>query len=113
MSDDAIERRMQELRDTAARYAKANAVREYLDEFKKSKLAILMRKYEGQGFTTAAAQEREARADTEYRDLLINLQSATEEAEKLRWELRIAEAGIAVWQTRSANLRAERKGYGA
>ncbi len=56
MSDDAIERRMAELRDLAGRFAKAYATREHLDEFKKSKLAILMKQAEREGMTTSAAQ---------------------------------------------------------
>ena len=113
MSDEAIERRMQELRQTAIRWAKANAQREYLDEFKKSKLAILMKQAEVGGFSTAAAQEREARAHPDYLGLLEGLRDACEAAESLRWELRLAEAAIEIWRTKQANNRAERKGYGA
>lgn len=113
MADNAIERRMQELRDTAKKYATAHAQREYLDEFKKSKLAMLMKKYEREGFTTAAAQEREARADQAYLELLDGLRAATESAEALRWELKIAEIGAEVWRTKESSRRAERRGYGA
>lgn len=113
MSDDAIERRMQELRETAAKFAKAYAQREYLDEFKRSKLAILMQKAERDGFTTAAAQEREARASKDYRELLEGLRDAVETSEALRWELKIAEIGAEVWRSKEATRRAERKGYGA
>lgn len=113
MSDDIIERRMAELRETAKKYAKAFAQREYLDEFKKSKLAMLMKKYERDGFNTAAAQEREARADSAYIELLDGLKTATETAEALKWELKIAEIGAEVWRTKEASKRAERKGYGA
>lgn len=113
MSDEVIERRMAELRETAKKFAKAIAQREYLDEFKKSKLAILMKKYEREGFTSAAAQEREARADVLYIELLDGLRDAVEQSEALRWELKIAEIGAEVWRTQQASRRAERKGYGA
>jgi DNA repair ATPase RecN len=113
MSDEAIERRLQELRETAKKYAAAYANMEYLEEFKKSKLAILMKKYEREGFTTAAAQDREARADKDYQELLAGLQAARELSESLRWELKIAEIGAEVWRTKEASKRAERKGYGA
>jgi len=112
MSSDAIERRLSELRQTASEYATAYAHREYLDEFKKSKLAILMKQAEAEGFTTAAAQEREARAHPEYIGLLEGLRVATEQSEKLRWQLRIAEIGASLYQTAQANMRAERRGYG-
>lgn len=113
MSDEVIERRLHELRETSKRYASALATREHLDEFKKSKLAILMKKYELQGHKTTSAQEREARADDQYIELLEGLKTATEQAESLRWELRLAEAGIDIWRTRESSRRAERKGYGA
>ena len=113
MNDDAIERRMIELRETAAKFAKAYAQREYLDEFKKSKLAILMKKYEREGHKTSAAQEREARADGQYIELLDGLKTAAEQSEALRWELKIAEIAVEVWRTRESSKRAERKGYGA
>ena len=113
MSDDAIERRLQELRDTAKKYAVAFAQREYLDEFKKSKLAMLMKSAERDGFTTAAAQEREARAHVDYLGLLDGLKAATEAAESLRWELKIAEIGAEIWRTKQATARAERRAYGA
>lgn len=113
MSDEAIERRLHELRETAGKYSKAIAQCDYLDEFKKSKLAILMRSAERDGFSTIAAQEREARAHPQYLELLDGLKDAREAAESLRWELKIAEIGAEVWRTKQANLRAERKGYGA
>lgn len=112
-SDEAIERRLNELRDTAKEYSIAYAQKEYLEEFKKSKLAILMKQAERDGFATSAAQEREARASKDYQDLLTGLQAATEKSESLRWELKIAEIGAEVWRTKEANKRAERKGYGA
>lgn len=113
MSDDAIERRLQELRETAKKHAAAYSQMEYLEEFKKSKLAMLMKKYEREGFTTSAAQEREARADPDYIELLKGLEAARELSEGLRWELKIAEIGAEVWRTKEASKRAERKGYGA
>lgn len=112
MSDMTIERRMHELRETAKKYSVAKAQEAYLDEYKKSKLAILMKQAETQGVTSCAAQEREARAHADYQLLLLDLKSATEESERLFWELQIARMGAGLWQTQQANMRAERKGYG-
>lgn len=109
---DAIERKTNELRQLAAKYAKAEAQRTYLEEFKKSKLSILMKAFEVEGYASAAAQEREARAHRDYIDLLDGLKSATEDAEKARWELKIAELGAELWRTREASNRAERRAYG-
>ena len=113
LSDEAIETRLNELREKAAEYATAYAEKEYLEEFKKTKLALLMKDAEKSGCTSAAAQEREARASKEYSDFLDGLKAATEKAERLRWQLRIAEIGADVWRSQEATKRAERKGYGA
>lgn len=113
MSDERAEKRLAELRTMAADYAAAYAERNYLEEFKKSKLAMLMKQAEVDGHKTAAAQEREARSDPEYIKLLENLRTATETSEQTRWHLEIAKLGVAVWQTQNANERAERRAYGA
>lgn len=107
MSDEIIERRLQELRETANKYAEAAAQRDYLDEFKKSKLAMLMKSAEVSGFATSASQEREARAHPDYLQLLEGLRVANEKAEALRWKLKIAEIGADVWRTQQSNRRAE------
>lgn len=112
-SDEAIERRLEELRQTAKQYSVAYSTKEHLEEFKKSKLAMLMKQAERDGFATAAAQEREARANDDYLTLLDGLRAATEQSMYLLWELKIAEIGAEVWRTKEANKRAERKGYGA
>lgn len=88
------------------RYAKAKAERIYLDEYRKSLKAILMkRSYE----QTVNAQEREAYSDQEYIDLLKGLKEAVEREEEIRWGLVAAQARIEVWRTQSANDRAEGK----
>lgn len=110
-SDESIERRIQELRETSKKYAAAYALMNHLDEFKKSKLAILMKDAEKQGFQTAAAQEREARAHPDYLALLDSLKTATENAEALRWELKLAELGAEIWRTKESTRRAEMQGY--
>ena len=112
MSERA-EARLAELRQMSEEFATAYAERTYIEEFKKSKLAILMKKAEAAGFSTVAAQDREARADKEYLDLLNALKIAVEKSERLRWHLEVAKLGVAVWQTENANQRAERRAYGA
>jgi hypothetical protein len=112
-SDEKIEARMQELRELSKEYAKAKAQQVYLEEFKKSKLAILMKAAEVAGHKSATTQEREARASDSYIEFLDGLKDAVERAESLRWQLQIAEIGSEVWRTQQANQRAERRGYGA
>ena len=112
LSDEQIERRMYELRGTAKAYAKAKAEYEYLEDFKKSKLAMLMKDAEVAGFATAAAQEREARANPDYIVVLQGLRAANEQAEVLKRELWLAELGAEIWRTNESSRRIEMKGYG-
>lgn len=111
--NERIEARLQELRDMAEKFATAYAERNYLEEMKKSRLAVLMKQAEVEGHKTTAAQEREARCHADYLALLDGLKVATEQSEKLRWQLEVAKLGVAVWQTQQANERIERKSYGA
>lgn len=105
-----IEKRLHELRAQADRYAKAEADRTYLNHFRQSKLAILMKQYE-QDYPTVAAQEREARSHPEYLQVLDALREATEIAEREGWHLKIAMRGSSLYQTQQATLRAELQGY--
>jgi hypothetical protein len=86
------------------RYAKAKAERIYLEEYRKSLKAILMkRSYE----QTVNAQEREAYSAQEYIDLLKGLKEAVEREEEIRWGLVAAQARIEVWRSQEATNRAE------
>jgi hypothetical protein len=85
----------------APKYAKAKAERVYLEEFRKTKKAMLMQRAEGAlGF-----QEREAYADPEYITFLAGLRSAVEAEETLRWQLVSAQAAIDVWRSQNASNR--------
>lgn len=83
-------------------YAKARATRIYLEEFRKSKKAILMKQSLEQ---TIGAQEREAYAHPEYRKLLEDIRDAVLIEEEYRWQLVAAQARIEVFRTLSANNR--------
>lgn len=87
----------------APKYAKAKAERIYLEEFRKSKKALLMK---GSGENAVAAQEREAYSHADYIGLLEGLRSAVEVEERLRWDLIAAQARVEIWRTESANNRA-------
>lgn len=86
----------------AGKFAAAKAQRVYLEEFRKSKKAILM----GQS-TAKSAVEREqyAYAHEDYLALLGGLKAAVEIEEKLRWDMVAAQARIEIWRTQSANNR--------
>lgn len=112
MTPDAeinIFRSLDFIRDNAPAYAKAKSERIYLEEFRKSKKALLMREAEIAGHKSAVAQEREAYAHDEYMALLEGLRAAVEQEEALRWLIVGAQAKIEAWRTIEANRRAEAK----
>lgn len=110
---ESIEARLHELRSLGDAYAKAHADAAYMEEFRKSKKAILMKVAGELGHKTSASQETEAYAHPEYVQLLSDLRAATELREKLRWQFKVAELSVGVWQTMRADERAERRAYGA
>lgn len=97
------------IRDHAPQYAKAKSERVYLEEYRKTKKALCMRAAESSGTNAISAQERDAYADPEYKQLLDGLRAAVEEEERLRWMIVAAQAKIEVWRTIEANRRAEAK----
>lgn len=104
---DAEEARFAELDALADSYAEAQAQADYLAEFKKSKLAMLMKDAEVSGATSAALQEREARRHDEYTALLLGIRSATEAAMTKKWKLEITRMRFEWARTKAANRRAE------
>jgi hypothetical protein len=90
----------------AREFAQAKANRVYLEEYRKSLKAILMKRSME---AAIGAQEREAYADEEYVGLLRGLKEAVEVEEKLRWDLIAAQARVEIWRTEQANARAEGK----
>ena len=59
------------------------------------------------GEQTIGAQEREAYACQEYQDLCKAIGQATENAEKLKWELEAAKLRHATWQTLEVSNRTQ------
>ena len=94
----------------AGKYAKAKAQRIYLDEFRRSKRALLMQDAELHGYETSAAQERQAYSHPEYQQLLEGLKEAVEVEEKLRWQMVAAQIKVDIWRTEQANNRFIDKG---
>ena len=90
----------------AAFYAKAKSDRVFLEEFRKSKKALLMKDALSRGIEAANAQEREAYAHPEYKELLIGLAQAIEIEEKLKWHLEAARMRCDIWRTEEASNRA-------
>ncbi len=83
-------------------YAKAKAEVTYLEEFRKSKKAILFGSAIG---NTVTDRENKAYSHPEYLALLDGLREAVEEAERLKWMLVAAQARIDVWRSQEASNR--------
>lgn len=111
--DDQIERPLTFIRDRAQDHAEAKANRVYLEQFRKSKKAILMQQAEQDGIKTIADREAYAYAHPEYLQLLDGLKVAVEREEYLKTQIGVAQLRIELYRTEQANQRAERKGYGA
>ena len=89
------------------KYAEAKAHRVYLEEFRKSQKAMLMKSaLADERAKTSAAAEMEAYADAAYIEVLKGLQVAVEREEELRWGLVSAQARIDVWRSQEASNRA-------
>jgi hypothetical protein len=87
-------------------YAEAKAHRVYLEEYRKSQKAMLMKEAMAQGRAkTAAAAEVEAYSDHAYVEVLKGLQAAVEAEETLRWGLVSAQARIDCWRSTEASNR--------
>ena len=108
-----IEQLLNSYRKLGVPYGQAKSKRIYLEEYKKSLLALLMKAAEKEGHKTVSAQEREAAANSQYIEFLKALEIAVDEEEKLRFEIKRIETEIEVWRTEQANERMERKAYGA
>lgn len=95
----------QAIRDKAPAYGEAKAQRVYLEEFKKSKKALLMKDALTLGIEAANAQEREAYAHPSYQQLIRGLAEAIEKEETLKWEIEAARLDIEIWRSREATNR--------
>ena len=104
MSDRDPHKAVDYIIDNAKHFAKAKAERVYIEEYRKSLKALLMKRSME---SAIGAQEREAYAHEEYIELLKGLKQAVEVEEKLRWDLIAAQARVEVWRTEQANNRAE------
>ena len=91
--------------ENSAKFAEAKAQRIYLEEFRKTKKALLMKEALELGFESAVAQEREAYASVDYQLLLKGLQVAIEKEETLKWMLVAAQMKADIWRSEQASER--------
>lgn len=101
-----VQKALDQLRFKAGDAAKAKANRIYLEEFRKSLKADLMKHHLTESI---GAQEREAYSHPDYKEHLKAMREAIEKDETHRWKMVAAQAIIEAWRTEQANRRGEAK----
>lgn len=102
MSEIDPQRAVDFIRDNAQSLAEAKANRVYMEEWRKTLKAKLMKSC---GLEAIGAQEREAYAHEDYQQHLSGLREAILIEERLRWQMVAAQARIEVWRSQNASNR--------
>lgn len=97
-----ISKALDHLRDHAKMLAVAKAARIYLEQFRKSKKALLINSAPS---GTIQAKESYAYAHDEYLTLLEDLRTAVEQEENEKWLMVAAQLKVEVYRTQQANNR--------
>ncbi len=108
-SFESIERSLHFINKQAEEFARAKSQRVYLEEFRKSKKAILMRQAESEGCKTGQERESYAYSHKEYIELLDGIKAAVEVEEGLKWKLFAARESIDYQKQRNMFSMAEMK----
>lgn len=87
----------------SAKFADAKANRVYIEEFRKSKKALLMNESTE---STVNAREQFAYSHPDYIQLLEGLKVAVGIEESLKWQMEAARLRIEIWRTQEASNRA-------
>ena len=103
ITDDEIDKALDFLRDNARDAAQARADRIYVEEYRKTIKAQIMKEH---GNLSAVLQEREAYSDVRYVQHLEAIKEAVRSDEFHRFMRVAAEAKIEAWRTQSSNSRA-------
>ena len=111
MSMESTEKQLEFIRKHSKEYSQAKGDRVYLEQFRKSKKAMLMIEAEQGGIKTGQERESYAYAHPDYIALLTALQAAVEKEEYLALIIRGCWTKLELWRTQQANERAERKAY--
>jgi hypothetical protein len=103
ISEDDVQKALDFMRDNATVAAMAKANVKYIEQFRKSKKALLRMESDGK---TEGAKDDYAYSHPEYLELLEGYRVAVEQDEKLRHLVDAAKIKIEVWRTEGANVRA-------
>ena len=114
MSEQELEKRMEEIRKIGDSYAKAKATLNLLENKRKIELARMMKlKMSGNEKMSVAKADLESRSTEKYLELCIELSQAVEEEQRLWWERKIIEMKFDYWKVNQFAVMSERKKYGA
>lgn len=102
ITDEEVDKALDFLRDTARDAAQARANRAYVEQYRKTLKAQIMKEH---GQLSAVLQEREAYSDDRYVQHLEAIREAVQQDEFNRFMREAASAKIQAWQTMSANNR--------
>lgn len=86
----------------AGKFAEAKSQRIYLEEFRKTKKALLMNQCDEKAVN---AREQYAYSHTEYQELLSGLRAAVAIEEELKFKIEAARLRVEIWRTEQANNR--------
>ena len=114
-STDTLSLWLQEMEQLADQYANAKAHRTYLEDYKKSVLAMVMgyaERSDPQKYSSNSAQETYARRSEQYQKVLKDLHAAVYNEEKAKAALKRREIEFECWRTNMANERAAMSRYG-
>lgn len=113
MSEQELEKRMEEIRKIGDSYATAKANLNYLEHYRKIRLAQMMKqKMASCNNMSVAKADLESRAEEEYIKLCQDLKNAVEQESKLAWEKKMVELKFEFWKTNQISAMSERKKYG-
>lgn len=99
---DKLVERLENMSPAIIAHAKAKSERIYIEQYRKSKIALLMGESQEK---TAVAREQYAYAHPEYQELLKGLKEAVKEEEKCKWTLEQLKIEFEMWRTVQANER--------
>jgi len=102
---DKLVERLENMSPAIKAHAKAKSERIYIEQFRKSKKALLMVEGGKNGIKTAVDREQYAYAHPEYQELLTGLKEAVEVEETCRWTLEQLKMKFEMWRTIQANER--------
>ena len=106
IDQEMAERAQQFVFDKAEEVAKAKAELAYLTEFRKSKKSMLAKAFKAANPKAAVDTCYDyAYSHDDYIEVLVGIKIATENHEKLRFEVESARMKVNIWQTQSANQR--------